>query len=67
MVRTENHCCDCAVPGYPCQGRSCPLRNVEVHYCDNCGDYLEYINELDGKELCDACIEKLNEENETEE
>jgi hypothetical protein len=63
----ENHCCDCAVPGYPCRGSLCPNRHVEVHYCDRCGEELDEVHEVDGMELCDECFEKLNEENETEE
>ena len=56
MVRIENHCCGCAVPGYPCIGNSCPNRRVEVHYCDKCGSELtEKICEADGKELCEDC------------
>ena len=59
MIRYENHCCDCAAPGYPCMGRSCPNRRVEVHYCDHCGEELDYINEIDGKEFCDDCFEEI--------
>lgn len=65
MVRIENHCCDCAVPGYPCRGSSCPNRHVEVHYCDKCDDVIEgdvNISEINGDELCDACYEEENEE-----
>lgn len=64
MVRTENRCVDCAVPGYPCRGISCPNRNVEVHYCDRCGCELDTINisDINGDELCDACYEEETEE-----
>lgn len=58
MIRYENHCCSCAVPAYPCRGADCPLRNVEVHYCDNCGDELDKIYEVDGDELCEHCLKK---------
>lgn len=62
MKRIENHCCDCAVPGYPCLGNACPNRNVEVHYCDKCDpkcDYpLEEIYEVDGEELCEDCLKE---------
>lgn len=65
MIVTENHCCDCAAPGYPCRGLLCPNRHVEVHYCDRCGPpfYGTHINKDTGEELCDDCFE----ENETEE
>ena len=56
MLKIENHCCDCAVPGYPCQGDLCPLTRVEVHYCDKCKDELDYIYEVDGDELCESCV-----------
>lgn len=58
MVVIEDHCCDCAVPGYPCEGSSCPNRNVEVHYCDKCGYELDDIYEVDGEELCEDCLKE---------
>lgn len=51
MIVFENHCCDCAVPGYPCLGSACPLRNVPVHYCDKCGA------EIREGDLCEECEE----------
>ena len=36
MIKYENQCCGCAVPGYPCIGNSCPYVNVPVCYCDVC-------------------------------
>lgn len=62
MVRIENHCCDCAVPGYPCRGLSCPNRNVEVHYCDRCGEQLDHDEgheDDDGFEYCRLCMDEL--------
>lgn len=58
MVKYENHCCSCAVPGYPCLGDSCFLRNVEVHYCDCCDGELEEIYDVDGEELCEECLKE---------
>jgi hypothetical protein len=58
MKRIENHCCDCAAPGYPCLGSICPNRNVEVHYCDKCGEELEEIYEVEGEELCEDCLKE---------
>lgn len=58
MLKIENHCCDCAVPGYPCQGSSCPNRNVEVHYCDVCGEELDEIYVADCDELCEFCLKE---------
>lgn len=63
MKRIENHCCGCAVPGYPCQGPSCPNRRVPVHYCDicdpKCDKPLDEVYEVDGKELCEYCLKKM--------
>ena len=60
MVRIENHCCDCAVPGYPCRGAQCPNRRVEVYYCDKCGEELPYdgIYEADDEDLCEDCLKE---------
>ena len=56
MLKIENHCCDCAVPGYPCLGASCPNRQVEVHYCDVCGEEAEYWAE--GEDLCEYHLKR---------
>ena len=56
MIKIENHCCDCAVPGYPCRGESCPLRRVKVRYCDHCGEELDEVYEVDDEELCEECL-----------
>lgn len=59
MLRIENHCCDCAVPGYPCRGTSCSLRSVKVHYCDHCDSEIEEIYVVDGEDLCEECLKKM--------
>ena len=57
MVRIEDRCCDCAVPAYPCLGKSCPNRNVEVRYCDECGEEIDGDVYDDGEqELCESCL-----------
>lgn len=58
MRKIENRCCDCATPGYPCRGSACPLVIVEVYYCDECGDELEEIYEVDGDDLCEECLKE---------
>ena len=60
MLKIENHCCDCAAPGYPCRGSICPRRRVEVHYCDKCGEELpdDEIYEADDEELCEDCLKE---------
>lgn len=62
MIKYENRCCGCAVPGYPCMGSSCPLRRVPVYYCDKCGREIDEVHEVDGEELCEDCAEERNED-----
>ena len=52
MVKFENECCDCAVPGYPCIGDNCRLRHVKHIYCNSCGNEVE--ETWDG--LCEECF-----------
>ena len=59
MVRYEDHCCDCATGSYHCLGSLCSLRNVEVHYCDHCGEELDEIYDVDGEELCEECLKEM--------
>lgn len=60
MVRIENDCCSCAVPGYPCRGDSCPLRHAKHYYCDCCRVEVDLewtkLYEYDGEELCEECL-----------
>lgn len=56
MKKIENRCCDCAAPAYPCRGDSCPLRRVEVFYCDECGDECGEVYGVDDEELCKSCF-----------
>lgn len=61
MKKIENHCCNCAAPSYPCRGSLCPLRRVEVVYCDFCGNVIDdhfQTNKIDGKDACMSCYEK---------
>lgn len=58
MRKIENHCCDCAVPAYPCLGKHCSLRNVEVIYCDECKEECEEVYGVDDEELCETCFLK---------
>lgn len=63
-IRIENHCCDCAVPGYPCRGTLCPNREVKVRYCDHCDEEIfGDVYKGDGEDLCEECLkEKFREE-----
>lgn len=65
MTEYTNDCCDCAVPGYPCLGSSCSLRHSPHYYCDLCGEEVESLYEVDGLELCRACMEEDNNEDQT--
>ncbi len=55
MIKYENHCCDCAVPGYPCIGSSCPYVNVPVHYCDFCKKKNRAKYDIEGDHFCERC------------
>lgn len=56
MVKYENECCGCATESYPCMGSACPNRNVPHFYCDKCGEDVEELYKVDGKELCEHCL-----------
>ena len=57
MVRIENHCCNCATPGYPCLGPSCPERHIKVYYCDKCGEEIyDDVYDVDDEDLCEECL-----------
>ena len=60
--RYEDECCDCAVPGYPCLGSSCPNRNVPHYFCDACEDEFDpeelYYDDVTDEELCATCFLK---------
>lgn len=58
MIKYENHCCGCAVPAYPCIGKSCPYVDVPVYYCDCCSKnkYAEY--EIEGGHYCKECTKE---------
>ena len=57
----ENHCVDC---GFPCEGNSCPNRNVLVLYCDSCKKPVDLLRNYNGDQWCEECI--LNEFDEVE-
>lgn len=52
MIKYENRCCSCAVPGYPCMGNSCPNINVPIYYCDICENAIALYN-IDGEHYCE--------------
>lgn len=58
MIKYENHCCGCAVPGYPCLGNSCPRINVPVYYCDYCNDNIRAEYEIEDEHYCEDCAKE---------
>lgn len=56
MKKIENNCVGCP-PEIGCLGSACPYVNIEVYYCDDCGDEttLYYFEDM---ELCINCIIK---------
>lgn len=56
MVREINDCCDCAVPGYPCMGDSCPRRHTIAYECDRCDCECDILYDYDGNQLCKDCL-----------
>lgn len=57
MIEVENRCVGCA-PERGCMGRGCPNREVEVLYCDRCGDEISFDDAyvVDGEDLCEDCL-----------
>ena len=53
MIKYEDHCCGCAVPGYPCLGSSCSRMNMPVCYCDYCNDNIHAEYEIEGEHYCE--------------
>ena len=58
MIKYENHCCDCAVPGYPCVGKACPYVNVPVYYCDECNNETCAQYDIEGSHYCEECAKE---------
>ena len=55
MIKIENDCCGCAVPGYPCLGDACPRRNTKVYYCDECGEEIDEAYGYEDEHFCKHC------------
>ena len=58
MIRYENHCCDCAVAGYPCVGNNCPYISVPTPYCDCCDNDVYAKYDIEGEHHCEDCEKK---------
>lgn len=53
MIKYENHCCDCATPGYPCLGKNCPYIDVPVYYCDICNNETDADYSIEDGHYCE--------------
>lgn len=60
MIEKEDQCVGCA-DGLGCLGSSCPNRNVEVIYCDCCGEKIDRDDwyKVDGEDLCEECLKDM--------
>lgn len=67
MVRFENDCCGCAVPGYPCIGEACDFWNVMHLYCDSCPQEVEDLYKVDDLWICFSCLCKIADKAEVDE
>lgn len=56
MVKYENDCVGCATDSFPCQGDGCPYRHSKHLYCDECGEDVDLLYDVDGAELCEDCL-----------
>lgn len=68
MRAIEDHCCGCAVPGYPCLGADCPNRRVLVLYCDNTRCMAHYTGAdrlfiVGDSQICMDCINEIADRN----
>lgn len=57
MKQIENECVGCKDVGLYCLGLTCPNRNVERYYCDECGCE-ETLYDTEYGELCADCLLK---------
>lgn len=53
MRKYQNDCCDCATPGYPCNGRH---KSVLHLICDECGGDVDRLYVYGGNEYCADCL-----------
>lgn len=54
MRKIESDCVYCP-PNLPCLGSSCPYKEVERFYCDNCKEETT-LYYYDNQELCKNCL-----------
>lgn len=56
MIKYKNDCVGCAAPAYPCLGESCPRRHTKHLYCDECGEDVDLLYDVDGRQFCEDCL-----------
>lgn len=64
MVKVVDECVHC---GLPCLGDACSNRNIRVHVCDRCEEYIDtdqIYKDEDYEELCKECLLELHEKKE---
>ena len=59
MEKTFDECVGCRDLGKPCQGPSCPNRNVTRFFCDRCGEEITDIYDFEGEEICEDCLKEI--------
>ena len=57
MVYYEDRCCDCTAAAYPCT--FCGLRHYKVVECDCCGEEVDRLFDVDGRQVCIECAKKI--------
>lgn len=55
MIEYINECVGCPKE-IGCLGSECPHQNVKYLYCDECGDDVDVLYDLDGQQLCIKCV-----------
>ncbi len=59
MVELIDMCVGCTDMGLHCRGLACPYHDpVYVFYCDECGAEMKNFDDLEGRHICDNCLEK---------
>ena len=56
-VKLENRCVGCEI----CKGIYCTKRNVEVCYCDKCGEEISFDETYyyEGMDVCEDCLKDM--------
>lgn len=55
MIQYVDECVSCPKE-MGCLGSVCPHMNVPIYICDNCGNEVEELWDLEGEQLCLECL-----------